>query len=794
MSTDGGPGPVTRRDGDGLPPVPRHDPAAGPAPAAPPPLAAWLHTPRPPAGPGIWRLGRVPRPPRDPDPIGDRELFGGAALAVIAGLLVWSLYANSYLPFLIWPLEWLGFGSWGTSTPGITVLYLWELLLAGLLVWIFGRAGKLPRVWRRLRPGVLRALRADPGAPALPRSRTLRGWLAAVAAVTVWRLSWNEVWGFWLEPLYALVPDDWWAGPDGDTTPYVIAYNIYYALYAALLAAVFGRLGDWRGAWGALRGGRARGPGADGDGGPAGAPAGDLTRWEPLRAAGAADAADLLGEAARSGAMSDLDWTRIDHAWRGVRARPTALGEFTAEVAARGAAAFSHPSGDRDLPARTARHDLLTRQVLIGRVVDDERNPYAERGEGLALEPAVLGTSLLAVGPPGAGKTGRVIRPVAESLCLQALTGQAAVVAVGEAGAGLGPDAAFDIIVRVGSPAPGHRLDLYGGAGSTDAAAALLAEALLGGGRLDPAEGAAVLAQLIGPYRAAYGHFPGVPELRALLDGAPALLATLRGDLAHAGAWDQQRELDARERQAARPEDMGRLLADRLAVLDRAGFGGAPAGERRTRPFSLLGALEHPVRARVDLPGAGHAEAGRILTRLLLAQFTAAVTARGDRSLFACLVLDDATAAVTEGAVRGLTRLRPANAGVVLALRSLEEVPERLRTGLLGAVGCRMAFSSLTTWDAEQFARVWGKEWREDRDVTSTPDRTGGLLRRAVRGVRKAFTGRDATTETVTVRRVERERWPASELAHRVPPRHAVVSLTTVTGDPGPPLLVRLHP
>ncbi|WP_243761303.1 ATP-binding protein, partial [Streptomyces sp. YIM 98790] len=758
-----------------------------------PPLAAWLHTPRPAGGPGIWRLGRVPRPPRDPDPIGDRELYGGAALAVIAGLLVWSLYAHSYLPFLIWPLEWLGFGSWGSSTFGTTVLYLWEVLLAGLLVWGFGRAGKLPRLWRRLRPGVLRLLRADPAAGALPRSRTLRGWLAAVAAVTVWRLSWNEVWDFWLEPLYALVPDSWWQ--DGDTTPYVVAYDLYYLLYAVLLAVVFGALGDWRGVWRTLRG--SRGPAAGGDGPGADTASADLTRWEPLRAAGAAGAADLLSEAARSGEMSDLDWTRIDHAWRGVRARPTALGEFGAEVAARGAAAFAHPSGDRDLPARTARHDLLTRQVLIGRAVDDERNPYPERGEGVALEPAVLGTSLLAVGPPGSGKTGRVIRPVTESLCLQALAGQAAVIAVGDAGAGLGPDAAFDIIVRTGSAAPGHRLDLYGGADSTDAAAALLAEALAGGGRTEPAEAAAALAQLLGPYRAAYGHFPGVPELRALLDGAPALLATLREDLAHAGAWDQQRELDARERQAVRPDDVGRLLADRLAVLDRAGFGGPQgggAGERRTRPFSLLGAVEHPVRARIDLPGAGHAEAARILTRLLLAQFTAAVTARGDRSLFACLVLDDATAAVTEGTVRGLTRLRPANAGAVLALRSLEEVPERLRTGLLGAVGCRMAFSGLTTWDAEQFARVWGTEWREDRDVTSTPDRTGGLLRRSVRGVRKAFTGRDATTETVTVRQVERERWPASELAHRVPPRHAVVSLTSVTGDFGPPLLVHLQP
>ena len=48
------------------------------------------------------------------------------------------------------------------------------------------------------------------------------------------------------------------------------------------------------------------------------------------------------------------------------------------------------------------------------------------------------------------------------------------------------------------------------------------------------------------------------------------------------------------------------------------------------------------------------------------------------------------------------------------------------------------------------------------------------------------------TARAVTVRQVERERWSASELAHAVPPGHAVLSLTTVTGEHAPPLLVEL--
>lgn len=786
-------GPAQAAAGPPVPPAPGAPPAPRqPPPDEGPPLVRWLGTPRPEASPGVWRAGHVAKPPQDPDPISDRELHGGALLALLTGWLVWSLCWNGYVRVWLWPLEWVSFDFWNGTTLWVSATYAYYTAFGALLAWAFGRIGNWPRLWRRWRPAVLRLLcgpehRAAP----MPRRATQRALFALVAGAWAFGLSFGGVWTFWLEPLYAVVPDSWWE--DGDTTAYTVSYNLYYAVYTLLLAALAAWLGGWRAIWRhhpprwRRAAARARAAGLEGRGSPA-----DFTE---MREAGAPDAADRLAAEAREGTMSDLDYARIQRAWSEVRARPTALPEFRRAVAEHGAAAFCHPSGHRDLAVRTAQHDLLTRQVRIGRAADDERNPYVYRGEDVALDPAVLGTSLLAVGPPGAGKTGRVIRPVTEALCLHALTGQAAVVAVGTASAALGPDDAFDIIVRVGDPASTHQLDLYGGATDTDEAAALLAEALVGGTRTEPREAAAVLAQLIGPYHAAYGRLPGAGELRALLDGAPAPLATLRADLDAAGAYAQQRELDARERQSQRPDDLAPHLADLLALLDRAGFGRAgdrASGAAGGPPPLSLGALVHPVRIRVDLPPTGHAEAGRILTRLLLAQFASAVTARPDRSVFACLVLDDATGAVTPGTVRALTRLRPANAGAVLALRTLDDVPAALRSGLLGAVGCRMVFSGVTTWDAEHFARAWGTEWTEDTDITRTPDRSGGAVKRLVRGVRKLFTGQDTLTESVTVRRVERERWSASELAHRVPPRHAVLSLTTVSGEPGPPVLVRL--
>ncbi|MHC3453205.1 ATP-binding protein [Streptomyces prasinus] len=619
----------------------------------------------------------------------------------------------------------------------------------------------------------------------------LVGWL-------IWSLLWNGyLGGWWLLPLYAMIPDAW---VEPHSFAAVVVVYAYYVLIAGLIMVGVGRLGRWGEIW------RRYGPPAwrrtprAAERPPA--PEDDPATWPALRAAGAGDAADRLAADARAGLMRDVDHARITRAWQGVRSGRHPLATFTGTVLSHGAAACPHPSGARDLPARQARHDLATGQVRLGTTADDARNPYAYRGTGLALGPELLGTSLVAVGPAGSGKTGSVVRPLAESLCLHALAGRAAVVVVGAAGAGAGPADAYDVVVRIGNPESVYDLDLYGGTTDPDEAAAVLAEALAGD-LTDPHPGndsrraTTVLAQLLGPFRAVHGRFPSVPELRGLLDGSPGPLAELRRGLTETGHESLLRELDARERQLAHPGDIGGVLADRVALLDRPAFatffkssGSDTSGQ--SRPFSLK-ALDHPVRVRIDLPARGHADASRVLARLVLAQFTASVTEREDRSLFACLVLDDATGVITPEAVRGIQRLRSANAGAVLTLRTLDDVARPLRGPLLGTVGCRMALAGLTPWDGQDFAEVWGKEWTEARDVTDRQIIAESPAGKAWHAVRRAITGKAPTARAVTVRQVERERWSASELAHAMPAGHAVLSLTDVRGEHAPPLLVDLR-
>ncbi|WP_217162117.1 ATP-binding protein [Streptomyces sp. AC512_CC834] len=652
------------------------------------------------------------------------------------------------------------------------------------------RPQALPGVWRfghRARP--------EEEPERVPGRQLLSGAVIAfLVGWLIWSLLWNGyLGGWWLLPLYAMIPDSW-AQPHSFAS--VVVVYAYYVLIAGIIMVGVGRLGRWGEIWrryGPPAWRRAAAPG----GVPAPAPEEDPAAWPALRAAGAHDAAERLAADARTGLMRDVDHARITRAWQGVQRGRHSLATFTGAVLSHGAGACPHPSGARDLPVRQARHDLVTGQVRIGTAAEDDRNPYAYRGTGLALGPDLLGTSLLAVGPAGSGKTGSVVRPLTESLCLHALAGRAAVVVVGAAGADLGPADAYDVVVRIGNPDSVYDLDLYGGTTDPDEAAVVLAEALVGdltdqhqGG--DTRRSTTVLAQLLGPFRAVHGRFPGVPELRQLLDGAPGPLAELRQGLRAAGQESLLRELDARERQMGNPGDVGGVLADRVALLDRPAFASFFDTSGQSRPFSLK-ALDHPVRVRIDLPERGHADASRMLARLVLAQFTASVSLREDRSLFPCLVLDDASGVVTPEAVRGVQRLRSAGAGVVLTLRTLDDVPRPLRGPLLGAIGCRMALSGLTPWDGQDFAEVWGKEWTEARDVTDRQIIAETPAGKAVHMLRRVITGKAPTARAVTVRQVERERWSASELAHAVPAGHAVLSLTSVKGEHAPPLLVDLR-
>ncbi|WP_377269174.1 ATP-binding protein [Peterkaempfera sp. SMS 1(5)a] len=689
---------------DGHPGRSRHRPAQ---PQGPFDLFGWLAGPRTEGVPGLFGLGHVPRRQEvaaDTAAIPGRVLLARAALNLVVAWLAFRYGGPLVFDVLNWVFHLDHLRADGLTSPYVLVQALLQIAMLIVDVWIFGRMGRWPEVWRRY------------VTPALGRLVTQERPVAGGAA-------------------------------------------------------------------------------GEGAGGAAHA----VDPWAEMRVGGQRTGTERLDEEARRGAVGDVDYVRIRRAWQGVLADPGRLPQFADEVGARGAAACGHPSAERDLVQRYARHDLLARQVRLGSVQDVPKNPATHRGGGFALDPSLLGTSLLAVGPAGTGKTGLLVRPVVEALCLQALANTACVVAVGAADADLGPDALYDVVIAPGDPESAYGLDLYGAAHSSDEAAARLADALLPDELALRAEGArTTVQQVVGPFLAAHDRYPGVQELRDLLLGEPEAWAALRTALSDTGRLEAHRhDLQQRERQHGRADDPGTLLADRLTLLDRPAFAGCfnPSAHElgREKPPFAMRALDHPLRVRVKLPEHSHPEAARMLARLVVGQFVQAAAGRRDRSLFAGLVVDDASAAVDSHTVRGLQRMRGANAGALLALRSLADLPEALRAPLFGAVGCRMAFPGIAPWDGRLFAEAWGTVWVQEKAVTQTPDTSGGLLRRSVRAFRGLLAGAPVQTESVTTRSVERQLWSSSDLAHALPSGHAVVSLTTVDGAQVPPLLVDLR-
>ncbi|MFM9443532.1 ATP/GTP-binding protein [Streptomyces acidiscabies] len=777
--------------GAGVPPRPAHAP--GPYDKAPPvsAVSAWLDTPRPEARPGIWRFGF--RPPKDASQDSERlspVTVVGLLIPLVVALVLWSLWRRGSFPYqftvlrLFTPGDWWWGGTMASAktTEGAEARVVYDGLFFAVLMYTMGRLGSWPDAVRHFigrRPQPARAVYAFVAALVtlsfvFPDAFPLVGWDSLPV----------------VDPLFSLVV---LISGSYELFTSALFTDSLYAVITALVVWPFAKVGGW---WPyakellAVRRGEA--------------PAQVVVerpraQWPALRDAGQTEAADLLSGEVAAGRMNDVDCARVEHAFGLARAGGS-LGAFREAVLRQGGAAWTHPSGARDLPRRTAPHDLLAGQVRIGRWVSAERAPVPYRDAGAALGADVLGTSLLAVGPSGSGKTRTLIEPVTESLALRALTGACAVVAVSSAGAPLGSDDSFDVVVRIGDPSSVHDLDPYAGSDDPDEAAAILSEALVGD--LATPQAATALAQLLGPYRAVHGRFPALPALRELLE-SPEALASLRDALA--GDEVMRRELDARIRQTGAPGDAGRALADRLALLSRPVFAeflggsgdtyGGEAGPHDPTPhraFSLRALADHPLRVRVDLPARGHEEAARVLTRLVLAQFNAVVR-EGRRAHFACLVLDDATGTVTAESVRHIQRLRSRDAGVVLALRSVGDVPEALHGPLYGAVGCRMAYAGVTTWDGNRFAQTWGTEWVETTEVAKHTVFADQPMTRAIHALRKLVTGKAVTTDAVTVRQVERERWSASQLAHEVPPGHAVLSLTSVRGEYAPPMLVDLR-
>jgi len=505
--------------------------------------------------------------------------------------------------------------------------------------------------------------------------------------------------------------------------------------------------------------------------------------WADLREAGFTDAAQRLDEEVATGELTDVDYVRVARVVQSTARRNGAsnLAPIAVAIQEEGGGAFLHSSGQRDLPMpRLVQHDLVTGQAQLGVAAETDRNPATHQKERFALDTEVLRTSMLVVGPPGAGKTRSFARPIIELLGLQTLVGLASVVVIDPTGSAFDErqlpgffDVDIDPNAESGPSAWGF--DLFGGANGPEEAADRLAGAVLppDSAVRDPAVDSAArnaLYSIIAEFHERNGRYP---LLRELID----LVLT----------------------QSPVP-----LLNERLRLLDRPLL--IDLFDGRPRKFSMR-EIDRPLRVRIALPEGSSPQAARILARLAIAQFVQVVAApEANREVFKGLIVDEAGRFVDEYVVEGLQRARAANAGIVLLAQSLSQFPDHLRSAVFTGTGCKAVFAGVEPADARYFADYWGTSWSAETTVTTgtaTTTTTGhsstpgspGRFGRGEKSVVQALTGSTSTQyqRSVATRAVERYVWSPSDIINEVPVGHALISLATPDGIRTPPVLVNLR-
>jgi uncharacterized membrane protein YgcG len=329
----------------------------------------------------------------------------------------------------------------------------------------------------------------------------------------------------------------------------------------------------------------------------------------------------------------------------------------------------------------------------------------------------MLRTNLLIVAPPGSGKTSSIFRPLIEYLRRIG----ASAIFFDSKGQDF-PAELFDLNFELSDPSRSIKINLFSG-DSPSQAGERLGEALIPNLSDDKQYYVDVAkdtcAALVSSHHACFGSYPDLTQLLLYLS-EPAKIVEL-------SEWVRQLEGPSQlelERLAAGLNRINSLLTntkkDTLGSLNTAltPLTTSAAGallvanpEPGGKVYTIEELLKEPRLVRLSLPVAENPRIAPIIGRIILTQFNFVVLSPNcNRNILKIAAVDEAHNFITASIAKGMAQARSNNAGFMLALQTLSQIPdESVLDTIFASAGNKLVMAGVGDQDAERFSKTYGE-------------------------------------------------------------------------------------
>jgi hypothetical protein len=342
------------------------------------------------------------------------------------------------------------------------------------------------------------------------------------------------------------------------------------------------------------------------------------------------------------------------------------------------------------------------------------------------LYPDMLRTNLLIVAPPGSGKTSSIFRPLIQYLRRIG----ASAIFFDSKGADFPPEL-FDLNFELGDQATSIKINLF--SGETPAQAGeRLGEALIPNLSDDKEYYVNVAkdtcAALVSAHHAVFGFYPTLTQLLLYLS-EPESISGLEGRVENLSQSSESDQLEKLRLVAglkrinslltnSKKDTLGSLVTaitplTTSAASDLLVANPSPGGteSKPEQVFTIEQMLKEPRLVRLSLPVAENPRIAPIIGRIILTQFNFAVLSPNcNKAILKIAAVDEAHNFITASIAKGMAQARSNNAGFMLALQTLSQIPDdSVLDTIFASAGNKLVMAGVGDQDADRFSKTFGE-------------------------------------------------------------------------------------